>query len=48
MKHPISATIEADLIKWIDRQLTDKTRYRNKSHLIEVALEELKRKSGGK
>ncbi|MDO8740110.1 MAG: hypothetical protein Q7J54_00890 [Candidatus Woesearchaeota archaeon] len=42
MKKPISATIEEDLIEWIDSELKDKTRYRNKSHLIEIALETLK------
>ena len=43
MKKPISATIEEDLIKWINEKLKDKTRYRNKSHLIEIALEKLKK-----
>jgi Arc/MetJ-type ribon-helix-helix transcriptional regulator len=42
-KKPISATIEEDLIKWINEQLKDKTKYRNKSHLIEIALELLKK-----
>ena len=42
MKKPISATIDEDLIKWIEKELGDKKRYRNKSHLIEVALELLK------
>lgn len=42
MKKPISATIEEELIEWIDSELSDKTRYRNKSHLIEVALERMK------
>lgn len=41
-KRPVSATIEDDLIRWIDGQLKDPTRYRNKSHLIEVALRKLK------
>jgi len=41
-KKPISATIDVDLIKWIDLQLKDSTRYRNKSHLIEIALIKLK------
>lgn len=43
MKKPISATIEEDLIKWINSELRNKTKYRNKSHLIEVALEMLKK-----
>ncbi len=42
-KKPISATIEEDLIKWVDEQLKDRTKYRNKSHLIEIALESLKK-----
>ena len=42
MKKPISATIDEDLIKWIEKELGDKKRYRNRSHLIEVALELLK------
>ncbi len=43
MKRPISATIEEDLIEWIDSKLSDRTRFRNKSHLIEIALECLKK-----
>ena len=43
MKKPISATIDEELIKWIKKKLEDKTRYRNKSHLIEIALEKLKK-----
>ncbi|MBS3098133.1 hypothetical protein J4209_05045 [Candidatus Woesearchaeota archaeon] len=42
-KKPISATIDEDLIKWINDQLKDKTKYRNKSHLIEIAVELLKK-----
>ncbi|HLC98695.1 MAG TPA: hypothetical protein VJC00_01685 [Candidatus Nanoarchaeia archaeon] len=45
MKKPISATIDEDLIGWLNSQTTDKTRYRNKSHVIEVALEMLRRES---
>ena len=42
MKRPISATIDAELIKWIDKELEDRQKYRNKSHLIEIALDLLK------
>jgi Arc/MetJ-type ribon-helix-helix transcriptional regulator len=42
MKKPISATIDEELIRWIDKELKDKKRYRNKSHLIEIALELLR------
>lgn len=43
-KKPISATIEEDLIKWVNEEIKNKTKYRNKSHLIEIALELLKKK----
>ncbi len=42
MKKPISATIDEELIKWIDKELEDRKKYRNKSHLIEIALDTLK------
>jgi len=42
MKKPISATIDAELIKWIEKELQDRQKYRNKSHLIEIALDVLK------
>lgn len=43
MKKPVSATIEEDLITWIDRKVAkERKKYRNKSHLIEVALERLR------
>ncbi len=43
MKKPISATIEDELISWIDKKVSkDRKKYRNKSHLIEVALERLR------
>lgn len=43
MKKPISATIDEELIKWLNKKVEDKTRFRNKSHLIEIALEKLKK-----
>jgi|TARA_B100002003_G_C13980939_1_gene474384 Arc/MetJ-type ribon-helix-helix transcriptional regulator len=43
-KKPISATIDEDIIKWINEELKDSTKYRNKSHLIEIALIKLKEK----
>ena len=44
MKKPISATIESELIEWIEKELKEKRhRYRNKSHLIEIAIELLKK-----
>ncbi len=42
VKKPISATIDEDLISWIEKELKNKKKYRNKSHLIETALELLK------
>tara|TARA_Y100000310_G_scaffold147251_1_gene146514 strand:+ start:159 stop:296 length:138 start_codon:yes stop_codon:yes gene_type:complete len=44
MKKPISATLDEELVKWLDRKISDKKRFRNRSHLIEVALEEMRRK----
>jgi len=43
MKKPISATIEEELVHWIEKEISDNKRYRNKSHLIEIALENLKK-----
>lgn len=43
MKKPISATIEEKLIKWIEEECKDTTKYRNKSHLIEIAIGKLKK-----
>ena len=42
MKKQISATIDENLIKWIEKEIIDNKKYRNKSHLIEIALEKLK------
>jgi len=42
MKKPISATIDEELISWIEKEIKDKKKYRNKSHLIETALELLR------
>ncbi|MBW2989197.1 ribbon-helix-helix domain-containing protein [Candidatus Woesearchaeota archaeon] len=42
-KKPISATIDEDLISWIDEKIKDETSFRNKSHLIEIALEKLRK-----
>ena len=42
MKKPISATIEDELVEWIEKELKDRQKYRNKSHLIEVALYRLR------
>lgn len=47
-KRPISATIDDKLIKWIDEELKDSNKYRNKSHLIEIALNNLKQQNKNK
>lgn len=41
-KKPISATIDERLIQWIDEKIKDSNRFRNKSHLIEIALNKLR------
>ena len=46
MKKPISATIDEELIVWISEETKDKKKYRNKSHLIEIALELLRKEEG--
>jgi Arc/MetJ-type ribon-helix-helix transcriptional regulator len=43
MKKPISATIDRKLVEWVNSQLKDNLKYRNKSHLIEVAIQLLKK-----
>ena len=48
MKKPISATIDKELIRWIEKEVNDKKKYRNKSHLIEIALELLKKEEAKK
>lgn len=44
-RKPISATIDQELIEWLDSEVKTKKKYRNKSHLIEIALEKLKEES---
>ena len=48
MKRPISATIDERLIQWIQERVESGTRYRNKSHVIETALELMKEKENKK
>jgi hypothetical protein len=43
MKKTISATIDRELFDWILRLCEKKKEYRNKSHLIEMALERFRR-----
>jgi Arc/MetJ-type ribon-helix-helix transcriptional regulator len=44
MNRTISATIDEDLIRWVNSELKDTDRYRNKSHLIEIALKTFREK----
>lgn len=37
MKQSISVTVEKDLVEWIDKQV-ETQRFRNRSHLVELAL----------
>ena len=43
LKKPISATIEGELIGWIEKEMKNSGKDRNKSHLIETALEKLRK-----
>ncbi len=43
-KKTISATVEIELVDWISSEIEEKKKYRNRSHLIETALELLKEK----
>jgi Arc/MetJ-type ribon-helix-helix transcriptional regulator len=43
MKVTISATVDKDIADWIDQQIRNK-KYRNKSHIIELALTEFREK----
>jgi len=37
MKQSVSVTVEKALIEWIDKQVSSQ-KYRNRSHLVELAL----------
>jgi Arc/MetJ-type ribon-helix-helix transcriptional regulator len=43
MKENISVSLEKDIITWSDKQVTS-GKFRNRSHVIEFALNELKKK----
>ncbi len=42
-KKPISATIDEHLIRWLNDAVLTNKRFRNKSHIIESALESFKK-----
>ncbi|MBD3361566.1 hypothetical protein GF358_02110 [Candidatus Woesearchaeota archaeon] len=46
MKKTISATVDEELIRWIKKKISKEKKYRNKSHLIEIALEKMKKEDG--
>lgn len=41
MKKIISMTIDSELVETLDRYAKSSTKYRNKSHVVEIALREL-------
>jgi len=43
MKKSISVTVERDLIDWIDQQVKTQ-KFRNRSHLVELALMKFREK----
>ena len=43
MKKPISATIDTELIDWLEKTVKKTSNFRNKSHIIEIALEKMKK-----
>ncbi len=43
LKKPISATIDKELIVWVDKEIETKRKFRNRSHLIEYAIDLLKK-----
>ncbi len=42
MKKIMSVTVEESLISWLQSYSQTNTKFRNKSHMVEVALEQLK------
>ncbi|MCH7647351.1 MAG: ribbon-helix-helix protein, CopG family [Thaumarchaeota archaeon] len=44
MKEKFSVSVDDDLLKWLDSEIKDK-RFASRSHGIEFALNELKKKS---
>ena len=45
MKENISVSLEKDTIKWVDEQAAT-GKFRNRSHVIEYAINELKKMGG--
>lgn len=43
MKTTISATVDRKLAEWIDSQVRKSDDYRNRSHLVEKALSEMRK-----
>ncbi len=42
MKKILSITVEEDLIEWLQSYSKTNSKFRNKSHIVEVALDRLK------
>lgn len=47
-KLSVSAAIPADLVAWADSQINDTNKYVSRSHIITVALANLKKQEEGK
>lgn len=43
MKVPFHVTVDKELAKWVDRKVEEK-RFHNRSHAVDAALMDLKRK----
>ena len=44
MKENISVSLEKDTIQWLDEQVLTGGKYRSRSHVIEYAINELKKR----
>lgn len=42
MKKIMSATIDTELVKWLEQLSKNTAKYRNRSHIVEIALHLLK------
>lgn len=45
MKQSISVTVEKEIVEWIDSKVKTQ-RFRNRSHLVEVALMKFRKSEG--
>jgi Arc/MetJ-type ribon-helix-helix transcriptional regulator len=42
-KVKVSFSIDQETLQWIDEQVTSTKKFRNRSHVVEYAIEQLKR-----